>query len=333
MSWQDLLAKPDESVTVPWTGGRVVRGDHRTFKLKGRQPPEYGWHKFTIERGRDCRWKEEAEADWDLADKFPTVVGYLVGNRMILDGSKVVPDPTKIVEQSVEVHLVEPGLERFARIKAIRYEDDRYVYIGEEFPLGPEAAVLDAYQDRAETVTHIPEVTPALDLAFRLETWQREEAEERRRQLELQRQREEAEAAAAARRAELQKMIGTGEGRRALAEVDFPAAASAALKVAGADLLDHRQSRNRGEYVVDFRFRNQRFQCVCDQQLRIVDAGICLINHGTGERGDRYFTLESLPGVIGQAINEGRLVRFRHVGGDRNNWDDRNGDYDEDEDW
>lgn len=330
MSWQDLLAKPDDSVTVPWTGGRVVRGDHRTFKLKGRQPTEFGWHRFAIERGRECRWKGEAEADWDLAEKFPTLIGYLVGNRMIPDGAKVIPDPAKIVEQSVEIHLVEPGLERFTRIKAIKYEDDRYIYIGEEFPLGPEVAVNDAFQDRSESVTHIPEVTPALDLAFRLESWQRAEADERRRQLELQRQREEAEAAAAERRQQMQKLIGTGEGRRALAEVDFEAGARAALQVAGAELLDQRQSRNRGEFVVDFRFRNQRFQCVCDQQLRIVDAGICLINHGTGERGDRYFTLESLPGVIGQAINEHRLVRFRHVGGEGNNWDEN---HDEDEDW
>jgi len=72
MSWQDLLAKPDDSVTVPWTGGRVVRGLGRTFKLKGRQPPEHGWHEFNITAGRTVSWKTDTEADWDLADRFPT---------------------------------------------------------------------------------------------------------------------------------------------------------------------------------------------------------------------------------------------------------------------
>ena len=61
-----------------------------------------------------------------------------------------------------------------------------------------------------------------------------------------------------------------------------------------------------------FRFRRQRFECVCDEALRIVDSGICLVDHATGERGDTRFTLESLPAVIGQAMDEGRLVRFRH---------------------
>lgn len=322
MGWQDLLAKPDDSITVPWTGGRIVRGEGRTLKVKGRLPEEHGWHSFSVDGGRIARWKEAAEADWDLADRFPSVVGYLVGNRLIPDGSQVIPDPEKITEQSVEVHLVEPGLERFTRIKAIQYEDKRFIYVGEEFPLGPEVEVTDAYQDRKDSVTDIPEVTPALDLAFRLESWQREAAEERRRQLAEQRRREAEEQAAAERRAKLMEQIGSSEGRRALAQQDFAAAAEAALRVSGAELLDWRESRNRGEFVVDFRFQRQRFQCVVDNQLSIVDAGICLINHGTGERGDTYFTLESLPGVIQQAINEGRLVRFRHVGGDGNNWDD-----------
>jgi hypothetical protein len=323
MGWADLLAKPDDCVTVPWTGGRAVRGDGRSFKVKGKLPPEHGWHEFSIDGGRIAKWKGEAEADWGLAERFKTVDGYLVGNRLIIDGSQVLPDPTKIVEQSVEVRLTELGLPRFSRIKAIVYEDDTHIYIQQEFPLGPEGAVQTAYEDRKDSVLDIPDVTPALDLAFRLETWQRAEAEEQRRLLAERLRKEAEELALAERRAALQEQIGTGEGRRALAKVDFGAAATAALAVAGAQLLDHRLSRNKGETVVDFRFRRQRFQCVVEtDSLRIVDAGICLINHGTGERGDNYFTLESLPAVIGQAIDEGRLVLFRHVGGDGNNWDD-----------
>jgi hypothetical protein len=66
--------------------------------------------------------------------------------------------------------------------------------------------------------------------------------------------------------------------------------------------------------VVQFRFQGQAFECVVEADtLRIVDSGICLVDHGTGERGDNYFTLESLPAVIEQANREQRLVIFRHV--------------------
>jgi hypothetical protein len=53
---------------------------------------------------------------------------------------------------------------------------------------------------------------------------------------------------------------------------------------------------------------------VADEDLRIVDSGICLIDHDTGERGDTLFTLESLPAVIKEAIDDGKLVIFRHAG-------------------
>jgi len=98
--------------------------------------------------------------------------------------------------------------------------------------------------------------------------------------------------------------------------VDFAEAARAALAVGGAEYLDHRRSARRGEVVVRFRLAQRRYECTCDQEsLRIIDAGICLIDHATGERGDTYFTLESLPAVILQAEREGRLVVFRHVDG------------------
>lgn len=75
-----------------------------------------------------------------------------------------------------------------------------------------------------------------------------------------------------------------------------------------------RPSRARDERVVQFRFQHCVFECVVEaHSLRIVDAGICLVDHNTGERGDNYFTLESLPAVIEQASRERRLVIFRHV--------------------
>jgi hypothetical protein len=42
MGWRDLLQQPDETITVPWTGGRELRLSARTWKLQGRQPAEHG---------------------------------------------------------------------------------------------------------------------------------------------------------------------------------------------------------------------------------------------------------------------------------------------------
>jgi hypothetical protein len=53
----------------------------------------------------------------------------------------------------------------------------------------------------------------------------------------------------------------------------------------------------------------RRFECVCHAStLRIIESGICLIGHVTG---DTFFTLESLPGVIAEAIRDNVLVVFR----------------------
>jgi hypothetical protein len=72
--------------------------------------------------------------------------------------------------------------------------------------------------------------------------------------------------------------------------------------------------------IVNFRHQHQRFECVCDARtLRIIDAGICLVGHNDYDdedddtiRGDTFFTLESLPSVITEAINTGVLHITRH---------------------
>lgn len=343
MGWEDLLTETSTKA-LPWLGGRRVVDGAQTLRLKGRLPQEFGWYTFDVTGGRSARLVGDAEPDLDYAQERKLIRGYLAGDRLIPDTARVDPDPDQMIDQTIPVLLVEPGLDRFARavVTPLELETGRaHLYIQQEFPTGPETEVEMAYQDRLASVTQIREVTPSLDLAFRWLSLQRvlaeqREAEEAARRAEEEREREQRE-----RLEKAMKDAGTGAGRRALARVDFNAAARAALGISGAELLDARPSHRRNEMVVQYRFLHRRLECVVDKDtLRVIDSGVCLNDHH-GTKGDNYFTLESLPAVINEAMERGRLVVYRHVPGDDNRQrgipqahirDNRDWD-DEDDDW
>ncbi len=311
VGWRDLLAKDDETVALPWLGGGGIRSADRQWSIEGRVPREHGWYLFKVD-GRRVRVNEPTEPRPEILHDLTR--GYLVGDRVVPDGSRCDPDPQQIVSFSEKVHLLEPGLDRFARVTAGRvFKEGPLVYHGPEMPLGPEDDVLQAFLDQKPSVTAVKGVSPALDAAFRMETWQRAEAEKRRLELERLRREEEERRAREERRQQLVQQLGDAKGRRELARIDFAEAARAALVVGGAEYLDGKKGTRKGEWVVKYRLAGQRFECVCDENLRIVDAGICLVDHDTGEKGDTFFTLESLPAVVIQAQRERRLVIFRHV--------------------
>lgn len=309
MSWQDLLQKPDEYITLPWVGGRELRARNRMWTLIGKAPSEHGWHTFEI-HGRTAKI---AGVRVDPVEPFSEIAsGYLVGDLFAADDqSPIALD--RIVRDLPRVHLIfEDGLERFARVHVGRIErGSPFIFAGIDMPRGPEDDVERAFQDRAPNLDHVKGVSPGLDAAFRMHVRRRDEDDARRAKLEEQRRIEEEKRIAEERRQGLIRQLGDGAGRRALAQVDFRTAATAALKVGGADLLDWRQAH--GEHVVTYRLDGQRFQCTCDDTLRIVSAGICLVDHRTGRADDNLLTLESLPGVVRQAQREGKLVIFRHV--------------------
>lgn len=323
MGWRDLLQAEDDTIVSPWVGGRSLRHGDRTWTIDGRLPEEHGWYRFRL-KNRSAR--VDAPCDPEPGVLRNARLGYLVGDRFVADDARVDPDPMKIIEFSEPIQLVEMGLERFARIKAGRtHEDGPIVYMGQEMPLGPEDDVIRAFQDKKESVSDIPNVVPALDAAFRMEAYQREEARKRREELERQRREEEERRAREERRQQLFGKLGDASTRREMAKLDFGEAARAALAVGGATYLDHRKGHSKNEMVVTFNLDRRRFECVCDANtLQIIDAGICLVDHHTAERGDTYFTLESICGVIIQARREGRLVVFRHVdeGYDDHGYDD-----------
>ena len=316
-SWEKLLQGDDETIILPWVGGRELRSKDRVWSLVGKLPQEHGWQTFKL-TGRKATWASISEPQPEVLRQ--KVRGYLVGDRLIPDGIRVDPEPSRIHLYGERIHLVEPGLERFARVVAGRaYQNGPLVYESLEMPLGAEDDVLRAFEDQKTSVNDIKGVSPALDAAFRLEIWQRDEAEKRRVELERLRREEEEKRQVAERRRKLVEQLGDAAGRREMARVDFKEAARASLAVGGAVYLDHRVAHRRGEFIVKFRHLGRRFECVCDERLRIIDAGICLTAHydddsfEEGTKGDTFFTLESLPGVISQADREGKLVVFRHV--------------------
>ncbi len=320
MGWRDLLQTEDEAIVSPWLEGRELRSGARMWTVDGRLPREIGWYTFKL-KGR--RATLGGAADPSTENLGFIVRGYLVGDRIVPDAVRVDPDPSKIVGFSEPVALLDRGLDRFVRVSAGRlFEDGPLIFKSQEFPLGPEDAVTRAYQHRAPSVDGIPDVSPALDAAFRMESWTRSETERRRAELERQRAEEEARRQLEERRRQMAQQLGSAEGRRAMAQVDFAQGATAALKLSGAEYLDHKPGYMKGEMVVTFRFLRRTFVCTCDERtLRIIDAGICLVDHRTGEKGDTRFTLESLPGVIAEAERTRVLVVLRHVG-DREDYND-----------
>jgi len=311
MGWRDLLQKSeDETMVLPWFGGRSLQSSSRGWLIEGKLPQEYGWHTFSL-KTRKAKWEGPAEPNPDVL-KFH-VTGYLVGDRMVPD------DVTsrlniKRLAGFEQVQLIEPGLDKFVRIKAGRTHDSgALIYQDQEFPLGPEDDVLNAFLDEKESISDIPSVPPALDGAFRIEDWRRIEVRRRR---EEERKRRELEE----KNRKFREQLGDGALRREMALHDFGAAAKAALAVGGAEYVDHRATRRNTEMAVRFKLSGRRYECTCDRKtLRIIDSGICLTAHyddpdfESGTRGDTFFTLESLPPVIREANGDGVLVVFRHA--------------------
>lgn len=317
MSWRELLSDPDDGEVVSaWLGGRSVRVGPRAWRLHGPLPEAPGWYRFE-ESGRRVSLIGPAEPDPEALVEVRQ--GFLLGDRFCPDEVRVPPEPAAIAAQLERAHLVPRGLDRFCRVSVGRMGPDAgLVFRSEEMPIGPEAEVAAALVDDLESVGHIAGVPPALDAAFRVESERRRQVRLRRKAAEEQAAFEALLAAEAAERAamahEVRDMLADGARRRAIARRDFGMAATAALRVAGAEYLDHRPGHGAHEVEVQFRLDGDRFECTCDgRTLRIIDAGICLEDHVTMERGDTYFTLESLPGVIRQARDEGALVVFRHL--------------------
>ena len=80
-----------------------------------------------------------------------------------------------------------------------------------------------------------------------------------------------------------------------------------ALDNTGAHMLSIR-FMEQGQVETAFDFMGERFiSIIGEDTLQVFDAGVCL------EGTDAHLTLDSLPGVIREAIETGQLYITRHV--------------------
>jgi hypothetical protein len=87
---------------------------------------------------------------------------------------------------------------------------------------------------------------------------------------------------------------------------DVEARMERSLRGSGAQLLSARRV-GEGQVEVRWQFLASRFISVVDEAcLQVIDAGVCL------DGCDNLVTLDSLPGVIREAMNESELVVTRH---------------------
>ncbi|MCU0701413.1 MAG: hypothetical protein MUC96_33300 [Myxococcaceae bacterium] len=182
-------------------------------------------------------------------------------------------------------------------------------------------AVADAGVEKAEAVLRALEAERDLARRELAELERQALAELARLELEQQRQalrEQRAEEAARAQaeidavRRRLQRWRGGGDERVGV-ELDRrnlrgqERRAAEALQAAGARLETLRRLANDQLEVV-FRYEGERFISIVDAAtLQVIDSGICL---GHPPRDD-LVTLESLPGVIQEAMDTGRLVILR----------------------
>lgn len=298
MTWKDLLQSGSTQLTAPWLGGRKVYHGSRTWRLVGDLPHDHGWYLFAG-TGRTIEVVGAAQPDPGYSPSYPRLSGYLVGNRLIpLHQNKAID-----LKKALYIHLVELGIDNFNLVEVLKDPAERLIYSQQMYPLGPENAVREAYLDRFDSLKHILGVSPELEYAFKFAVKQRNAVEERRLALEEQRRQE-------AMRTDLQ----TSVGRRNMATESPIQAISAALEQGDAEFVHIRQGTRNDETIVQYRVDGQRLECVINRRsFQVVDAGICLTDEWTGEKGDTYVTLESLPSVVRQAMRENKLVIYRHI--------------------
>jgi hypothetical protein len=331
MDYRKFLGKEEELV-LPYFGGASVDARDRRLRLSAAfEPP--GWYRFAV-KGRVATPKDKA--DPPPLDALPAVRGHFLGGRLVRDQG---------IAEDVFFLPEEPA--RFAPLKARRWSSGELVFELLEFEGDAENAVREALAEgrsleavkgvgatlraafayavleqtsRRLNIPFAPhEVRKALsDVATRgvagaeaeLHRLHAEREQARREMAELERRRI-AEVAAAEmraqrdRRREEAQQVQRNDPRKWRELVHERAELT--LEQAGARLEQSRVTQG-GQLEVIFRYEGHRFISVVDAAtFRVIDSGICL-GHPPS---DDLITLDSLPSVIKEAIDDDVLVILR----------------------
>jgi hypothetical protein len=317
VDYRKFLAQPPEHLVLPWLGGdELVLAERRLTVV--RRPPRPGWYEWSV-HGRAAT--PGATAPAPSLEALPKARGWWSQGRLVREGA--------IVER---VWLADDEPNQFTPVIARRWHSGALLFESAEF----ETEVEDlARQALARGGPFEVKGTPApLRAAWGLALLERvgddrgipfAPAEVRHRLADVaaggvaraeavlaaleaarEQSRRELEALAQVRRqAELKQEVE--QARQARRGVDDFQHARLALAAAGA-LLE--SARLRGvQLEVVFEFRDTRFVALVDEAtLQVIDSGICL---GHPPRDD-LLTLDSLPGVIAEAMDTDALVILRH---------------------
>ncbi|WP_257454668.1 hypothetical protein [Archangium lipolyticum] len=306
MDYRKFLGKV-ESEVLPYFGGATV--DAASRRLRVSTPPAPGWWRFDVQ-GRTATAREPAEPQG--LDGLPLVRGHLWGSRLVREGA---------VAERVQL-LPEEEPPRFSPMRARRWHDGTLVFEGLEFE-GEAEGTARLMVEEGRTLAEVKAVPASLRAAFGYAVLEGVSgalgirfapAEVRGQVLSVAEQgRPAAEAClrrlAAGREAHVREMETRlrGQPRHPERQTQGVSRVERALESAGARLLATRRLGNE-RLEVTFGFMDERFISIVETEtLQVVDAGICLAG------SDRQVTLESLPSVIREAIQDDVLVITRHA--------------------
>jgi hypothetical protein len=338
MDYRKYLGKKEELV-LPYLGGSRIFAPGRALRLKqdAAELPA-GWYAFEVS-GREVLGNAPAEPQPSLIEKLPVVRGHLLGKRLVTDGARVedvylfgAEEPELFAPaacrrwHSGELLFDRTELETEAE-GAVRsaFLEDRTLAGVKGVPATLRAAFAYAVAERLAKELRIP-ISPAeirarvADVAERGEVAVNEaltrlEAERRARAAVLEERMRDAAVLErlAVQRAQSRVAREADERRRqarrrgAAPEEIARLRVEEALDNAGARMLTYRRL-DAAQVEVGWRFEGERFISVINPEtLQVIDSGICL----AGE--DSLVTIDSLPGVVREAITDGVLVITRRV--------------------
>jgi hypothetical protein len=319
--FRDFL-KPKDPIVLPYFGGMRVEAADRRLRVEGTIEP--GWWRFAIE-GRKAKPLGNAEPlDASQLGALPAMRGHWIDGWIVTSGREI----SRVALAPAE----EPA--PLSRVVGRRWYSGDVLLDSIEFEDDAELSARSALEERrgiADARGIVPSLRAAFGYGVGMATARELSISMTHRELSahivaiadggaeaakavieaIAQRRREAESAARARalmeavnrdRARIRELTALSARERKGSPAER---ADVALEAAGARMLSARRSGRELEVV--FTYMDVRIIATVDaESLHVYDSGICLAG------ADEELTLDSLPSVIKEAIEEGTLNITRH---------------------